>query len=73
MTPNEQTKLVCHKHGESLYLTVTVAGQADRFWCLDCFEEMLTRQGVHGMFPAALGQTDSRLIDEWPVELEEVK
>lgn len=66
-------RLTCHKHGEAPYLIVEVPGHPLKFWCLVCIEDVFTKWGVHAMFPSPLGKTDSGLLDEWPVEIEEVK
>ena len=75
MDSNNSNKppLMCHKHGQTPSLVVAVEDQVRAHYCLICFEEMLARQGVHAMFPAPLGQTDSTSLEEWPSEIEEVK
>lgn len=59
--------LMCHKHGQTPSLVVAVEDQVRAHYCLICFEEMLARQGVHAMFPAP---SNSATTDMFPDELE---
>jgi len=72
MPENQSIKLRCHKHGETPSLIIGVEGQCRAHYCLVCFEDMLARQGVRAMYPAA--RLENRdLGDDWPEELLEVK
>ena len=61
----------CQKHGEhQSYMWIQINGLTTCY-CLACLHEVLTRLGVHGMFPVA---ADAPLPDvEWPENLEEVE
>lgn len=61
-------KLECSKHGDAPWMQLTFKG-VTQFLCAVCMVEVLTRMGVHGMFPVAAKVEDSDAI-EWPEHLE---
>lgn len=60
-----QVKMICAKHGDVPFLIVE-AGDYQRSWCLVCFDEVMTRLGVHCVHPVVI---ESKPI-EWPDHLE---
>lgn len=52
----------CSKHGEhGAYLFFTING-LKKIYCMVCLDELLTRLGVHGMFPVG----ERAIADELP-------
>lgn len=64
----------CAKHGEHVsILTITIDGVAKNY-CLFCFDEVLTRLGMHGMFPVGIRELEelpAPSVESWiPEELD---
>ena len=68
--PPQPLRLACQKHGEQEGALWINNGQTQRPYCLFCLEEVLTRCGVHGMFPVA-APAPTPETEKWPEHLEE--
>ena len=66
MTPElNQVKMLCTKHGDVPFLIVE-AGEYQKTYCLVCFDDVMTRLGVHSMHPIKVEMPPV----EWPEALE---
>ena len=65
MSEPSQVKMLCQKHGDVPYLFLE-AGDYKKTWCLVCFDEVMTRLGVHCVRPVVVEQKPV----EWPQHLE---
>ena len=62
-----QVKMLCAKHGDVPFLIVE-AGEYQKTYCLVCFDEVMTRLGVHAVRPVKV-ESELKPI-EWPETLE---
>ena len=69
MTPETPIQLQCPKHGAAPYVFVTFKGTVQNL-CAVCAAEVLTRLGVHGMFPVGIKQDAEFEAVEWPESME---
>ena len=76
MPEPSQVKVLCQKHGDVPYLIVE-AGEYKKTYCLVCFDEVMTRLGVHCVRPVVVehGPIEWSKDEpvEWPKELLEVE
>lgn len=66
----EPTNLACPKHGSAPYLAVVGGEGIGKRYCLTCFDEAMTRLGVHGMFPVIAKPVVDSDASEFPEGLE---
>ena len=62
-----QVKMLCTKHGDVPFLIVE-AGEYQKTYCLVCFDDVLTRLGVHAVRPVKVEPIPEPV--EWPENLE---
>ncbi len=65
---DKQLVLACNQHGQMPWFMIELDGD-QRFYCVACLREVLTRLGVCSMFPV-VQPVAVEPVEQWPDELE---